>query len=74
MTRQDAATDHPERYREMDIWVRKNVPEQWVLFARESAAAAGLREVVQMRLYSDVRGNEPLRQGITRYCEDFLRA
>jgi hypothetical protein len=72
--RQDAATDHPERYREMDIWVRKNVPEEWVLFARESAAAAGLKEVVQMRLYSDVRGNESLRQDMARFCQEFLRS
>ena len=70
--RQDAAIDHPERYREMDIWVRKNVPDQWVLFARESAAAAGLIEVVQMRLYSDVRRDESLRQEMARFCQEFL--
>jgi HD superfamily phosphohydrolase len=71
----DAASDHPERYRGTNIYVRRRTPrapDRWVLFAKESAAVAGLEEMLQMRVYADVRARNELRDEMERWCEAYL--
>jgi hypothetical protein len=68
----DKATDHPERYKRVDICVKMESGEQ-KSFAKASDLLSGLQEIGQMRIYANVRGNVPLEEKITDYCNDRLR-
>ena len=67
--RTDSATDHPERFRTGDeSWPIRTRNGRWESLARLSRALAGLEEIRQFRVYTDVYDNQPLREQVAAFC------
>lgn len=68
----DRAVDHPERFKSQDILIKME-SGGWKSFATASDLLSGLKEIGQVRIYANVRGNQTLEQDVTGYCRDYLK-
>ena len=69
----DQATDHPERFRMGgEAWPIKRRDGRWASLAGLSRALAGLEEIRQFRVYTDVRDDEFLRKEVERSCREIV--
>ncbi|MFQ5799918.1 MAG: HD domain-containing protein, partial [Bacteroidota bacterium] len=69
----DVATDHPEKFKQEDIYIkREGEPSKWESFGYHSYALKGLQAIDQVRLYADVGDDEELRDRIRESCRQLM--
>lgn len=69
----DRAIDHPEHFKDVDIWVQIESTGKWRAFSSLSTLLSGLQAIGQVRIYANVRDDRALKTRIKDYCKRYLK-